>query len=537
MNTLTELESSKNGSVDIKDSLIPEPSGILKKVQIDYSEARIYTGKIESTFLYKRIYKTSGQHSHDQDTSYWWLTIRTFDGKLVSYNIHSENKRVDAIKKGDIISFIITENVALKHPLKIKKDKEIVKHNEVATTVVFHRKEDSFFTIDRFLKPVCKDTGELFAKTLGIFFIIALVDIFLLKKSGIGNVIMEAADTLVFSLSGGDYLGVLAGFWGIIWVVVTIMIDKTNKAKFSKALALYQSLEAASQKLMAFYFNPPVESVSSLSVEEGAITSLPLDESELEVDEEDIFQTVTTDVFKKFDQFDKNWSAEFLYRHVLAPNEKGTMQCSTYLARVVNKDISVSASKSRRSHTERTTTSYKNKYGTTLREEHSDRDVSHTTRTSIIKGSIEVCTAEHDILEVNVPTDALRSMDVGDWILLGKAAGNIEGSEYETNELTYNISKDIKTDGSSLSYFGELATMSQVILGLTFVGCLALDFKTDFNEEYLKMLFAPLLAIVSGFTVFNLIRNKLAKKRFLNKFHAMYLACKKIRSGLLIESE
>lgn len=536
MNDKVDLQSESGGSFVVVESTA-DASDIQREVQESYPVAKIHTGKIESTFLYKRIFKSSGQHSHDQDTSYWWLTIKTFDGELVSYNIHSENKRVDTLKKGDVISFIISEGVSLRHPLKIKKDKEIVKHNEIATTVVFHRKDDSFYIIDSYLKPECKDTGALFGQSLIAIFIIAALDLFVLQEGGVGNVILETAGKLMNTRDVGSAFSILSAFWACIWIAVSMVIDKRNKAKFSKDLALYESLETASQKLMALYFNPPSVSASPLLAEDGAITSVPVDEVMSDENIEHSSQSNDTDVFRQFQQFNSQWTDEFIYRHVLAPNEKGTMHYKTFLAKVVNKDISVTASKKRSSHTERTTTSYKNKYGTTLRQEHNDRDVSHTIRTSTIKGSIEIFTADHDSLEVNLPTDALRSIDVGDWLLLGEGHGEIAGSQYKTNELTYNISKNIKTEGASLSEFGSISTMSSVIMGAVFIGCLALDIQSNFHDRYLTFLFIPFLVAALGLSVLNTIRNTMSKKSVLKEFKLAHQSCLKNRTDILIAAE
>jgi hypothetical protein len=138
---------------------------------------------------------------------------------------------------------------------------------------------------------------------------------------------------------------------------------------------------------------------------------------------------------------------------------------------------------------------------------------------------------------VGVPTDALRSIDVGDWLLLGKANGIIAGGVYATSELTYNISKDIKTEGSSLSHFGDFANLSLVIIGLVFFGCLGFDIQTDFHGGYLKVLFLPFLGLVSGLTVINLLRNKVAKKRILKKYKLAHTACLKNRSEFLIAAQ
>lgn len=534
MNDHVDLQPASDGNIAMVEPTSDFPA-ILKGMQASYPDGKIYTGKIESTFLYKRRYKTYGQHSHDQERSFWWLTIKTFDGELVSYNICSENESVDTLKKGDAISFIIPEVAWLTHPLKIKNDKEIVVHNDLAKIVVFHRKDDSFYIIDSDFKPKGKkDTVELYVHSFFAFFFIAALDVFTLQEGGLGNIFIIISTSLGIT-SGFSIFCFVAVCWAFIWIAVTRVIDKYNKSKFSKLLSLYESLESASQKMMALYFNPTADMVSSLIKEGDSITSVSIDEDEISL--KDTSKSSDAHIFNKFCQFDSEWIDEFLYRHVLAPNEKGTMHFKMFLAKVVNKDISVTAAKNISSHTERTTTNYNNVYGTTLRREHYDRDVSHTIRTSTIKGAIEICTTDHDSLEVNLPADALRSIDVGDWLLLGEGHGEIAGDQYKTNELTYNISKNLNIVDRSLSTFGSISTMSKVVMGAVFIGCLALDIQSDFNERYLTLLFIPFLVGVLGLSLLNTIRNKMSKKSVLKEFKLAHQSCLKNRADILSAAE
>ncbi len=493
-------------------------SNISTDIMQVYPEAKIYTGTIESSFLYKRRYKQSGDHSTNEDHSYWWITIKTFEDKLVSYNISSEDKDVDSLKKGELISFIITKPAFLTRPLKIRKDKKIVKSDEIATTLIFHRKENGFYIINDFLKPTINNPGKLFGITFVIFFVLLILDAVYLQKDGLTQFFVSILKMANINKKGGFSLSIIIGLWIFIWLSITTLINKYNIAKHEKTQLLFSILKSTSKKLLSTFSDFQVTDKVPSGVEGGTSSS------DLSIE----------DIEDSFTGLRNSNEDKFIFRHALSPNEKGSTQSKTYIAKVINKDLSVSASKSKKSYTQKTTTTYRDKqFGYKVDEKHSYRDFSHTTRSSIITGSIEVLTSKQEILEVNVPTDALRSIDVGDWLLLGEAHADIDGDYYHTNELTYNINKDIKTKVVSLASYGSISDLSKVIMTFAFGAVLATGYFTNIDRNHLQIAFFSFLGGVIALSCINILRNRYEKNKFLSVFKTAYKTCSRNRSEIL----
>lgn len=457
---------------------------IAEELRSVYPKARIYTGKIESTYLYKRRYKKGGDHSHNQETSFWWVTIKTSEGKLVSYNIRSEDSNFDSIKRGDLISFVITKEISLWHPFLEKKDRKIVQSNDLATTVVFHRGENGIYARDKLIYPE-KEATNTFPLIMSS---IALAITFFVQNGKLDNPYLQIS---------------VAIFIGTIFY--TLFNWKNTRRNYDKDKRLYAALEIASNKLLG------------LHMIQGLISDTSL-QSELEASEVNYSQRLAGLAGSDLD-LSASWQDNFVYRHVLAQNDKGILNSQMYLARVVKKDVSVVASKSKSSYTQKTTTTYRERrYGMKIGETHSYRDFSHTSRTSDISGRIEVCTAVDESVEVAVPTDALRSIDIGDVLLIGRTSANIDGDEYRFREVTYNLTKDINTEGASIRNFGYISDWAIVLVVAAAAGTFYMDYQTAFDQEFLKMYFAPFSGFVLSMSAINWLRNKRIKNKNLKPF-------------------
>ncbi len=513
MNDLVESNVGLKGCVETSSEALDEQN-ILSNLRLIYPKSEIYTGRIESSFLYQREFKKGGDHSRDEDYSYWWITIKTLSGDEVSYNIEAEDKNVNALKKGDLVSIIKTKDAYLKHPFKNKKDQKIVVSDEFATAIVFHRGEDSGQVIDSFVKPSRKkELSELAGPAFFYVFVFALAD-FLIFKGKVHELLLGW-----FSSRADDMLMAMLLFWLSAISLITYVKKKIFDNKYKKESTLFKAIEQASEQLLIFHYHRKLESeVESMVSPDGSSISDVISVSSMKARYPELFE---------------EWKNTFEYRHVLAPNEKGSASSTAQLVRVVNKDIDVSVTGGTRGYTQRTTTTYREtRYGMVTRQEHRDRDFSHTTRNSDINGKVKVELASGEVEEIKIPYDALRSVDVGDWLFVGKTDLDMGDFTHHFTELTYNLNKDIKDSGYSISSYGEISNLSIFLIVLASAVCIYLD-QTNFRKDIIEQVLVPFLGFVLIFSVVNIFRNKLSKKRLQGKFNKRLSYCLEKRDEIL----
>jgi hypothetical protein len=528
-------------------------SEILSKMRSVYPLAKIITGIVERTFLYQRRYKKSGDHSRDETYSFWWVTIKTAKGKVVSYSVEAEDEDVDSIKKGDLISFIVTKSVHLVHPFLNRKDKKTVVHNNLSATTVFHKNKNlagsGFYTITDYLEPkkytVLDLIGITFLISLGTFFI----EYLLVINFGVPDIpskIMEFITENIIS-SYSDFFQ----FWLLFPLLLLLILVFTSQLMYWREESVYEMLRGSSKKILNAYssgssfdnmIRPSSDSdVSCHSCNKFIDVSADYCNYCSSSMEGGVGLSRSSDSISRIDYINEeyralfsSWNQRYVYSHVMVPNEKGEVESDIYLAKVVNKDIDISASRLSSSSTYRTTTTYTNFYNIKVGESHKDRPVSHVYRKSKVTGSIEISISGQESIELKVPTDALRSIDIDDWLLIGVSRLNFKsGDRYSYNELTYNISKDIKTEGWSLSDFGYTSPLSIAIFIISIGTGIFLHYKDLVTEGQLIMTLLPFVAIVMSWTLFNMLRNKMAKRRIVKKFKSAYKECVKKRGDIL----
>lgn len=371
-------ELAKNSRVITDDGDVSE---ILSKLRSVYHSAKIITGVVESTFLYQRHYKKSGDHSRDETYSYWWVTIKTDKGKIVNYSVEAEDADVDSIKKGDLISFIVTKSTNLTYPLLNKRDRKIVRHDKLSATTVFHKNKNEvdsgFYTITDYLKPKKYSVINLvviaFIISVGLFF----AEIYFYKNYDLpsfSNEIIYILSEIIYVFTGNGFSGDNQSieFWLIFVLFMSVVLNFFSYLMYWREEKIYEVLRASSKKILSAY--------SSISTFDNV--TRPSNDSDVSCHSCNKFIDASADycnycgsskkngaelcgntesksrtdyINEKYRALFTSWNERYTYRHVMIPNEKGEVESDIYLAKVVKKNIGVSASKSRSSATYRTT--------------------------------------------------------------------------------------------------------------------------------------------------------------------------------------
>ncbi len=90
---------------------------ILKDLKPHYSGARTFTGRVNSSFLYKRRRVDSG---NNLTYSYWWLELEDKDGNIERVSVNAENKFYDQLRRGDVLTLFYPTDYTLNTASKVK---------------------------------------------------------------------------------------------------------------------------------------------------------------------------------------------------------------------------------------------------------------------------------------------------------------------------------------------------------------------------------------------------------------------------------
>ncbi|PKH54556.1 hypothetical protein CXF83_18820 [Shewanella sp. Choline-02u-19] len=472
---------------------------ILDNLKTHCPYASVYTGWVEKTHHYQRVYRSGGNDSQTLYYSYWFLTLNNEQNEPMTISISSEDSSFDSVAKGDVMTFLQPTSYSLNYKLANDADRNIVTHNEAATAVVFHRDSgqesilESAYDVEEF------STFSILLSTL--FWSCA-----------------AAASGMFFELYTIEIAATLAALVTLVWSTYRISSKtKTFKAETTRL----DEIECTIKRILSVsvtgmgydrrdrpsnhsdvycircehlldsnyhYCHCCGESQVSVMAEEPSRLAQNALENQTNLGHNDTNVAIqshalaansvnVTPITKANGQrmtrrdkiiqvcapFATVEKTEHQHKHIFAKNYQCVLSTSSNIVRVTDKEVGTSVSDDTNFTTTTTRTDYRNGYGN-VRSEYKTETSSHRQRNSNLYGELIVETPEGEVHSFKAVRSLLGSTDVGDWILLGSSKIESTTDKIGYDEFYYNISKDNLIEPESLTSWGRVSSKSQTIV-------------------------------------------------------------------------
>ncbi|MGR5132178.1 hypothetical protein [Vibrio alfacsensis] len=459
-----------------------EPN-LLEDLILSCPEAKTFTGRLKSSFYYKRRNKGG-----NITFSYWWVTLESADGEVKQISINAENEAFNSLKNGTVISLLEPTDINL-HYLLDDAAKGIVTNDLLASGVILHNDDGQVSTLTNHYNCSKPRVGGFI---------------------GLGLILAIVATAIVAGMSDMGDGAILVGIF--ISAACMVPLYNSNVTTFKKEFARKESITATLAKILEIskyqlgfhqlertsldddtfcgtcehrvqldlHFCPQCgtsqtapqsllpqpEDESVVSMKETTDGQLQVCEAQSKEPDRKSIREMRLDKMKEFHQ---SHQQEFIYRHVLSPNEKFDGSAWCYMVQVTDRDMNTDVSDV--TYTETHTTRYKDGYTKTETKTHRVRD-------SKLSGKITVEDKDGEIFEQWLPESLMAHTEVGDYLLIGYSRRQ-KGDRYRTySEYYYNISKSRWEMPESVHDYGETSLLSKFLVLLVAVGCGALIYQT-----------------------------------------------------------
>ena len=499
---------------------------ILDNLKEHCPDASVYTGWVESTHFYKRLYRSSGKDSETLYYSYWFLTLNNEKNEPFTISISSEDSSLDSVIKGDVLTFLHPTNYTLYYKLANANDSNIVTHNNAAPVVIFHRKSGQ----ESILEPAYE--VENFSK-FGTFFstlllvAVATVAGFLFELFNIetayiitglltvfGSIYRIKGKTKVFETQTKRLDEIKRTIKRILGVSISDMgydsrareinnddvycigcenlIDShyqycpcCSQSQETESSAL---LTASPQKMMVDKVDATIDVKLSPEQQALAMTS-PLNNMASIVPHR---LTRQEKVLQECQAYTTDEKTEHLQKYLFDEDYQCIFTTSSNIIKVTDKDIATSVSDNTHVTQTTTRTDYKNRYGSTVRSQYRTETSSHRQRDSTLYGELTIETPEGEVKSFKAEKSLLGSADVGDWLLIGSSTAEGKAGRSDYNEFYYNISKDTLIEPESLTHWQRKSSKSQFIGWSLFL----LSFAASFAFSHPAAIFVVVLVSI-----------------------------------------
>ena len=160
------------------DDIAPDALATLKTA---YENAWTVTGRVTSSYLYKRNYSSSNANlTH----SFWWIALCDKNDQLHQFSLNAESRVFENIKKGDVLSVVFPTSLTLTHQIMGREAKARVTDDTKVPAAIVHRDENQQYNIDSWFTPSDRPKSYWFVLT------------FVLAMFGFGSVLGAGPEML-----------------------------------------------------------------------------------------------------------------------------------------------------------------------------------------------------------------------------------------------------------------------------------------------------------------------------------------------------
>ncbi|MEL4393853.1 hypothetical protein [Shewanella algae] len=414
---------------------------ILKDLKPHYSGARTFTGRVNSSFLYKRRRVDSG---NNLTYSYWWLELEDKDGNIERVSVNAENKFYDQLRRGDVLTLFYPTDYTLNYRIEGKDAKRLVSHNHMAPAAISHEADGQRSTIVPDYEP-----GS--------------------QSSAFWWLLLGIASALLLYFGAKQPTEIAIGVAVVLSVVCFILERQRNQKKHTRELRRYEALQLAMKRLLSvtqealgyhIAQRPRKDSdifcfkcQSRIDGEHGYCVQCGSSQQQAPATAANSL-SVRDEEEAMMRQYSLSYREPYLHKHVLAGDEKGEVSVSCIMGKVLDRSASASVDDFTVTTTKTTTTDHY--VGNRFSHSTTDTETSsHRSRSSNVDGEVLLQLADGEVREMHFGEDLLGDLDVGDWMIYASSRAKLGVDDYN-REYAYNLTKSKRYNNTSFQQYGKL---------------------------------------------------------------------------------
>ncbi|MEJ6476708.1 hypothetical protein [Pseudoalteromonas piscicida] len=448
---------------------------VFEEIKDFYPNAKLVTGRVLSTYLYKRTYNNS---ENNLTYSYWWIELEDTKGQVHTTSVSAEKDFFKDLKRGDILTLFNPTPFSLNYRIFGGEAKKVVQHNQAPGGTINHLEGSQKYILESAYQP-----GE---QSLSIVWFLLSALLFW---------VLYGNDTLPFDSA--------AGITAVVAIATYLFERNVRKKRFEERKAKYQALLNTLDNLLnfsrydlgyhvaerqqsdsdVFCFSCQKRLPAQLSYCPGCGENM----TAAEVPSGNV-KALETGLMK---EYEVQYTEQYTHKNALYTNGKGDVYCRMLFGKVIDKPLNSSVS-----DVETVTTQ-------TIRTDHyrgnsfqysTDRTITsrHRQRNSNIEGQIVLQTSEGEA-RFSLGEDILGMCDIGDWLAFAYSEVDLNHSYDFRREFVYNLSKgkQARTNG----FMGHSFTLSVSIWFLLGIGAFIsnLVFSVKDYAMLLDLMYHPVL--------------------------------------------
>jgi hypothetical protein len=413
-----------------------------------YPSAWTYTGKVVSTFLYKR---NSMAPNSNVTYSYWWIEIANKDGEIDGVSVNAENPFWRGITKGDIVTILYPSDFTLTFSIVGKQAQQTITNDAFASAAIKHEDDGQAATVEEQLTP-SMDKMTLWW----------------------GPVLFSIWGGLGFASYGHvDIRITLLGTFGVALSIVGIWFGLSYRARskrYQKDIKRYdilgdnlKQLQKVTKKQLGYHHSDRPQHDSDVICFDckTRIDATHTYCAGCGVSQKNIPKSVTShrsvgeEEETLMQEFYLNYSEQYEHKHLLSSDERAEIKCYCFLGKVVEKNINVTPVDI--TCTETTTTSNRTYLNGHLTQAQ-DNDVKSTSRSrqSHVSGQVSFKTSGNRVFVESLPETMLSDLEKGDWFFFAKTLAVDLRHPNINLESAYNVTKKRSYAQDTFSDYGLL---------------------------------------------------------------------------------
>lgn len=454
---ITDLPTLKN--VDEVD-----PSAI-KQLQNHYPNARVSTGRVTSTYLYKRVYHSG---NNNLTASFWWVEFIDKDGNESSFSISAEKPQFQNLKKGAILSCLWITGLTLTHDIQGADAKRIVVNDRIPGAVIIHKDDGQISFIDDAYIPKAKKKVFWF---LPAFAISAIFFAYQFDFSRVGLLASFGVGALVFAI---ETLIQHTGY-------------KSRERDFEAIKAAVAKLKKVSKDSLGFHLlvrQPEPSDVicdgCDQRIQNDALFCPKCGAKQSQQDNKPSNSVIAIEESILKEVMPLNYMDRYSHKYAMLKNNEADVKVSFMFGRVLSRDTYANVSDI--TNVTSTITTYDvYRHGVYTGTETEEKRSERRTKKSKIEGTVLVRLANGRIEEHTFPEKVTGLLDEGDWFMFAQSKALLDNPTMNI-EYAYNLTKDRSLSTSSFENYKGRSSFGKWLVRLLMFGVLHWGWSTLFTK-------------------------------------------------------
>lgn len=450
---ITDLPTLKN--VDEVDR------SAIKELRKHYPNARVVTGRVTSTYLYKRVYHSGNSNLTE---SFWWVEFVDKDGKESSFSLSAEKPQFQNLKKGAVLSCFWISGLTLTHDIQGADADRIVMNDRTPGAVIIHKDDSQTSFINDAYTPKTKKKIFLFLPAFAI--------------------------SAIFSAYQFDFnkIGLLASFGiGALVFIIEALLQHNDYKKRERAFEAIKTTVAklikVSKNTLGFHLSVRQPEPSDV-ICGGCEQRIPNDalfcpkcgakQNQQEDKPSNSVIAIEEGILKEV--MPLNYIDRYTHKYAMLKNNEADVKVSFMFGRVLSRDTFANVNDI--TNVTSTFTTYEvYKHGVYMGDKTEEKRSETRTKTSKIEGSVLVRLADGRIEEHTLPEKMTGLLDEGDWFMFAQSKALLDNPTMNI-EYAYNLTKDRELSTSSFENYKGRSSFGKWLVRLLVFGGLHWGWST-----------------------------------------------------------